>query len=166
MKLTNILLPSLLATSTVAASTSTKKTSTKTTTSPSLRLKPTAGTTWNIQLITPPKPSVATASPKYQIWDFDLFDSSPELIASLKKAKIGIVCYFSAGSWEDWRDDADTWPKAGLGKDMDGWAGEKWVDVRNQGVRDVIKKRIEFAAKKGCDGIDPDVSLPHTISCD
>jgi hypothetical protein len=128
-------------------------------TTPTLKLRPTPSTPWNIQLISPPPASVAKASPKVPIWDIDLYDASTSLISSLHAANISVICYFSAGSYENWRSDASSWPAAALGKDMDGWAGEKWVDVRNSGVRDVMKKRIALAKSKGCDGIDPDVSL-------
>ena len=66
------------------------------------------------------------------------------------------MCYFSAGSWENWRDDKDDFPPESIGNKMDGWVGEKWVDVTNSGLRDVVKNRIAIALSKGCHGIDPD----------
>lgn len=39
---------------------------------------------------------------------------------------------------------------------MDGWPDEKWLDTRNAGVRALMKSRIQQAASKGCDGVDPD----------
>ena len=41
-----------------------------------------------------------------------------------------MICYFSAGSWESWRHDANKsdWSKVKLGK-MDGW-NEDWLDIR------------------------------------
>lgn len=39
---------------------------------------------------------------------------------------------------------------------MDGWPDENWVDIRHSGVRDIMKKRIQEAKDKGCDGVDPD----------
>lgn len=125
---------------------------------PSFRLKPTPNTSWNIQLSSVPTLSSATTSPKPAIYDVDLIDTPASLISSLHAANISVICYFSAGSYENWRSDASSWPKAALGKDMDGWEGEKWVDVRSSGVRDVMKKRIALAKSKGCDGVDPDVS--------
>ncbi|SMY24161.1 unnamed protein product [Zymoseptoria tritici ST99CH_1A5] len=123
---------------------------------PSFRLKPTPNTSWNIQLSSVPTLSSATTSPKPAIYDVDLIDTPASLISSLHAANISVICYFSAGSYENWRSDASSWPKAALGKDMDGWEGEKWVDVRSSGVRDVMKKRIALAKSKGCDGVDPD----------
>ncbi|KAK4508212.1 hypothetical protein PRZ48_001950 [Zasmidium cellare] len=118
-------------------------------------LKPTAGTTWNIQLIT--LPSVEQADdPKYSLWDFDMENADKKLIDAFHAKNHSVACYFSAGSWEDFRKDADTFPKESLGKVMKGWENEKWVDTRNQGLRDVMKKRIQAAKDKGCDAIDAD----------
>ncbi len=48
------------------------------------------------------------------------------------------VGYFSAGSYENWRSDKGSFPTAALGKNLDGWAGEKWLDVRNSAVRTIM----------------------------
>jgi hypothetical protein len=39
---------------------------------------------------------------------------------------------------------------------MSGWAGENWIDVRTQNVRDIMKARLDLAVVKGCHGVDPD----------
>jgi hypothetical protein len=86
----------------------------------------------------------------------DLFDTPQATIASLKAAGKTVICYFSAGSYEDWRSDAAQFPAASLGRNMDGWAGEKWIDVRNSGLRTVMAARIALAKSKGCHGVEPD----------
>lgn len=120
-------------------------------------LKPTAGTTWNIQLVEVPSPEQADDD-AYHVWDFDMEDALKSTIDAFHAKGHPVVCYFSAGSWENFRSDADEFPKEALGKVLDGWPNEKWVDTRNAGVRDVMKKRIQTAREKGCDGIDADVS--------
>ena len=45
--------------------------------------------------------------------------------------------------------------------------GEKWLDLNSENVRRIMSKRIELAAEKGFDAIDPDnidgyVSSPWT----
>jgi len=42
-----------------------------------------------------------------------------------------------------------------LGKAMDGWPGEKWVDVRKAAVRTIMQKRLAYCAQIKCDGVDP-----------
>lgn len=140
--------------STKPSSTTTSSSSTST----GWNLKPTAGTSWNIQLATVPSISAADDE-AYKIWDFDMVDASAELIGAFHAKNHSVICYFSAGSWEKYRSDADSFPEEALGKVMDGWPDEKWIDTRNQGVRDLMKGRIEMAKKKGCDGVDPDVSM-------
>lgn len=66
------------------------------------------------------------------------------------------VCYFSAGSWEDYRTDAASFPAAVLGKVLDGWPNEKWLDIRSLAIRPIMKKRMAACAAKGFDGVDPD----------
>lgn len=92
----------------------------------------------------------------YKAWDYDLYDAPASTISAFKNKGHPVICYFSAGSWEKWRPDADDFPKAALGKALDGWPGEKWLDVRNTAVRNIMKKRIALAKQKGCDAVDPD----------
>jgi len=91
------------------------------------------------------------------VYNLDLVEVTPEDIAGLHARGIYVMCYFSAGSWEDWRADADTFPEDVIGKDYEGWPGEKWLDVRAiDSLAPLLEARIELAAEKGCDGIDPD----------
>ena len=91
-----------------------------------------------------------------QVWDVDLFDTPAATIAALKAAGKIIVCYFSAGTAEDWRDDYKDFAAADLGKILPEWPNEKWVKTGSQGIRNIMAKRIKLAADKGCDAIDPD----------
>ncbi|KAH3743191.1 endo alpha-1,4 polygalactosaminidase [Pelomyxa schiedti] len=90
------------------------------------------------------------------MYDVDMWETPQSTINDLQDAGIAVICYFSAGSWEDWRDDADDFPDCTIGKELDGWAGEKWLDIRQQSVRDIMASRMDFAVSKNCDGIEPD----------
>ena len=90
------------------------------------------------------------------VWDIDLFDNQASTIQTLKAAGKIVVCYFSAGTWEDWRDDAKDFPAGDLGKVLPEWPNEKWIRTGSTKVRDIMAKRIKIAAEKGCDAIDPD----------
>ncbi|NPA12000.1 MAG: hypothetical protein GXO62_07135 [Epsilonproteobacteria bacterium] len=91
-----------------------------------------------------------------KIYEVDMFDTSKESIKALKEKGKTVICYINAGAWEDWREDASLFPSSVIGKDMDGWEGEKWLDIRSELVREIMKKRMDLAFEKGCDGIDPD----------
>ncbi|KAF3902413.1 hypothetical protein ABW20_dc0110595 [Dactylellina cionopaga] len=116
------------------------------------RWQPTAGETWQISLIRPPNNTNIPAT----AFDIDLFDNSLSFIASLKLKGHRVICYFSAGSYEDWRSDAKNFTKKDYGKAMNGWAGEWWLDTNSQTVRNIMSDRIALAQSKGCDAIDPD----------
>ncbi|KAF2266012.1 hypothetical protein CC78DRAFT_597683 [Lojkania enalia] len=90
------------------------------------------------------------------VWDIDLFDNEASTIQTLKQAGKIVICYFSAGTWEDWREDAKDFPQGDLGKVLPEWPNEKWVRTGSQKIRDIMAKRIKIAADKGCDAIDPD----------
>lgn len=91
------------------------------------------------------------------MYNVDLFEAQTETISALKERGIFVMCYFSAGSHEDWRPDANAFPRSTLGKLMEGWAGETWLDIRQiSNLQPVMENRLDMAAAKGCDGVDPD----------
>ncbi|KAF2281317.1 uncharacterized protein EI97DRAFT_438686 [Westerdykella ornata] len=90
------------------------------------------------------------------VWDIDLFDSDKSTIQTLKAAGKIVICYFSAGTVEDWRDDVREFPAGDVGKVLPEWPNEKWIRVGSPKIREIMAKRIKLAADKGCDAIDPD----------
>jgi hypothetical protein len=91
------------------------------------------------------------------IYNLDLFDTPPESIEALRARGVRVMCYFSAGSYEDWRPDAGEFPAGVLGKALEGWPGEKWLDIRQIGLlAPIMEARLDLARDKGCDGVDPD----------
>lgn len=91
-----------------------------------------------------------------QIYDIDLFDTSTQQIQSLRDAGKKVICYFSAGSYEEWRTDAAQFDQDDLGKSLDGWPGERWLDIRSENVHQIMRARLDLAQQKGCDGVEPD----------
>lgn len=67
-----------------------------------------------------------------------------------------MIAYFSAGTHEKWRADAHQFPKADLGRKMDDWDGETWVNTRSPAVRAIMRARLDLARQKRFDGVDPD----------
>ncbi|MCB9676097.1 MAG: endo alpha-1,4 polygalactosaminidase [Alphaproteobacteria bacterium] len=66
-----------------------------------------------------------------------------------------VVCSFSAGTAEDWRDDTGAFPFDGVGLAAGSWLGVYWLDVRHPGVRSVIAARLDEAAARGCAAVEP-----------
>ena len=90
------------------------------------------------------------------VYDIDLFDAPDAVIATLHSQGKHVVCYFSAGSGENWRPEYAQFKAADLGAALDGWAGEKWLDTRSTNVRNIMAARLDKAKARGCDGVEPD----------
>jgi hypothetical protein len=113
--------------------------------------RPAVSDTWQWQL-------TGTIKTSYDadIYDLDLFTTKDATFATLRSQGRKIMCYFSAGSSEDWRDDYKDFAAADKGSALDGWQGERWVNIRSQGVRRIMLARLDLAASRGCDGVEPD----------
>jgi hypothetical protein len=89
-------------------------------------------------------------------YDIDLFDNSTATIASLQARGIRVICYFSAGSSENFRPDFSAFLPSDLGRTLDGFADERWLDIRSENVRRIMTGRLNLAQSKGCEGVEPD----------
>ena len=112
---------------------------------------PPPGTTWQIQFS-----GALDTTVDVEVYDIDLFDTPQETIDALRTAGRKVVCYFSAGSYEDWRPDKGSFKAADYGKPLENWPGEWWLDVRSANVRAIMAARLDLAVQKRCDGVDPD----------
>lgn len=113
--------------------------------------RPDAGTTWQIVL-----QPIQDTSLNVSVYDIDLYSTDASLIAQLHQQGRKVICYFSAGSYEDWRPDAGDFAKSDRGKGLDGWPGEWWLNVSSPNVHKIMAARLDLAHEKGCDGVDPD----------
>lgn len=100
--------------------------------------------------------NATSISPNVEVFDIDLFENPKDTIDALHRLGKKAIAYFSAGSYEPDRPDSKEFHSSNLGKKMDGWPKEKWVDIRSENVRSIMGRRIELAAQKGFDAVDPD----------
>jgi hypothetical protein len=112
---------------------------------------PQPGTSWQWQLSGTIDPSLDV-----KMYDIDLFDAPQTVIDGLHARGVHVICYFSAGSREDWRPDANLFPANAIGNHLDGWPNEEWIDTRSPVVRQIMQARLDRAASKSCDGVEPD----------
>ncbi|WP_416208449.1 endo alpha-1,4 polygalactosaminidase [Chloroflexus sp.] len=92
-----------------------------------------------------------------QVFNLDLWDTTPGIIQELRERDIFVMCYFNAGAYEEWRPDASTFVPVVLGKDLAGWPGERWLDIRRIDILGpIMTSRLDLAVEKGCHGVDPD----------
>ena len=91
------------------------------------------------------------------IYDVDFETTSAADVAALKRQGRGVICYLSAGSWEDFRGDADVFPETLLGKEMAGWPDERWLDIRQlDQLLPIMGARMDACVAKGFDAVEPD----------
>ncbi|KAI9374747.1 glycoside hydrolase superfamily [Aspergillus egyptiacus] len=114
--------------------------------------QPAVGTSWQIVL----RHALNDTSPDVEVYDIDLFDNDKETIEELHALGRKVICYFSAGTYEDWREDAAEFSEDDIGDDLDEWEGESWIDPNSETIREIMRSRLDMAVQKGCDGVDPD----------
>ena len=117
------------------------------------RWMPSRSMSWQWQLTGLPVDQTVDAA----MYDIDLFDTSATLVASLHAAGRRVVCYMSAGTWEEWRPDAARFPASVLGAPLPEWPGERWLDIRRLDIlRPLIEARMDLCRQKGFDAVEPD----------
>ncbi len=91
------------------------------------------------------------------VYDVDLFSTSAAQVRQLHALGRRVICYLNAGAYEPGRPDSTSYPAALLGRELDGWPGERWVDVRRLDLLlPLIAARMDLCAAKGFDGVEPD----------
>ena len=113
--------------------------------------RPPVTTTWQWQLQGDPNTEYEVA-----LYELDLFETPASVISALKASGRRLLCYFSAGSWEDFRPDTGQFPTSALGSVYSGFEDERWLDVRSPEVMTLMKARLDLAVERGCDGVEAD----------
>ena len=114
--------------------------------------QPEPGTTWQWQLH-----GEIDTSYDVDMVDIDLFEVPQATIDQLHADGRIVICYFIAGSLENWRDDARQFPEEIKGSPLSGWPGERWLGVRQiEALGPIMAARLDLAVEKGCDGVEPD----------
>lgn len=113
--------------------------------------RPSLATTWQWQL-------QETVNTEYdvELYELDLFEAPASVIDALQGSGRRVLCYFSAGSWENWRPDAGQFPSSALGNVYSGFEDERWLDIRSPTVMTLMRARLDLAVQLGCDGVEAD----------
>jgi hypothetical protein len=113
---------------------------------------PEPGTSWQWQLTGRIDEHVDAA-----LFDVDLFDTPAAVVRSLHDRGRRVVCYVSAGTWESWRPDRGRFAASLRGRAVEGWPGERWLDVRRiAALAPVLRARLDLCRRKGFDGVELD----------
>lgn len=131
------------------------------------------GVTWQWQLTGTVNETVLDGTSGPKMYDIDMENATPALINRLKAKDIYVVCYVESGDWNNGRSDAGDYAPAILGKNIDGFPDEKFVNIKaidspagptGKTLRQIMMARLDSAQAKGCDGVEPDLDDLHTYS--
>lgn len=83
----------------------------------------------------------------------ELFGTGAERLERLRARGIATLCHLAAGLWENWRPDAPSFPTEALGRSPSGWQGQRWLDLRHQGLRPILEQRLDLCRQRGFKGV-------------
>ena len=90
------------------------------------------------------------------VYDIDI-DTPQPVINRLKARGIRLICYFSVGTVEQFRSDANRFPHQAIGETYPGYADERWLDLKNYSLfASIMQARLDRCAAKGFDGVEGD----------
>lgn len=113
--------------------------------------RPKPGSSFQIELAS------YTGNVAAQVVDVDPEDVTSDQIRELRARGVYPVCYVNVGAWEDWRADADLFPKEVIGKGYPNLPGAHWLNVSKQNeFFHLMESRIKVCADKGFLGVDAD----------
>ncbi|MEM7256270.1 MAG: endo alpha-1,4 polygalactosaminidase [Pseudomonadota bacterium] len=115
----------------------------------------TPDTTWSWQL----SGSDASINMEYEadVYVIDMFAQlSVNSITELHNRGRDVICYFSAGTYEPWRPDAELFAEAELGNPHKYYPQERWLDIMDPLVSKLMANRMDMAVALGCDGVELD----------
>ena len=95
--------------------------------------------------------------PKAEAIDVDLFETPKSQVTALRRAGKIPICYVSVGTWENWRPDKKDFPASLIGKPLDNWPGERYLDIRNLTLLGpILLARLDLCRAKGFLAVEPD----------
>jgi hypothetical protein len=90
-------------------------------------------------------------------YDIDGFENTSIEVAALHSKSIHVICYIDVGTYEPGRPDTSSFPAGIIGAEVQGWPGERWLDVSQLSVLEpIMTKRFEMCKEKGFDAVEPD----------
>lgn len=127
----------------------------------------TGGWAWQWQLTGTVNETVLDSSTNpNKLYDIDMYNATSALISRLHAKNFYVICYVESGDWANSRPDAGDFAISILGKGLDGFPDEKYINITQldgaagptgKTLRQIMTARLQLAQSKGCDGIEPDL---------
>lgn len=115
--------------------------------------RPRPGLTWQWQL-----EGRVDVNLDADVFDLDAFDTSAATVAALHAKGRKVICYVDVGAVESYRPDAGAFPAEAVGRTVDGWDQERYLDVRRLDlIGPVLLARFDQCRAKGFDGVEGDL---------
>lgn len=101
------------------------------------------------------------------VYVIDLFSNEAEVVTNLHNQGRKVICYFSVGTYDASLADHASFHAADVREVVPtsmriSANEERWIDTRSSSVRTAMLARLDMAAKKGCDGVDPGYTDSYT----
>ncbi len=91
-----------------------------------------------------------------QVYNIDI-EVPQDKIDELRARGIKLICYFSAGTVEDFREDAELFPQRIIGEQYDDLIDERWVDYADiDALAPIMRARLDKCKSKGFDAVEID----------
>ncbi len=120
-------------------------------------------TSWQYDLAWPV--AVPTNLGAVQAYDID-YDGSEQgtgpqvaaVVARIHASGAHAICYVEVGGWENYRPDANRYPRTILGRPISGYPDERYVDIRRWAVLGpILNARFRQCKAEGFDGVETDI---------
>jgi hypothetical protein len=120
--------------------------------------KPPAKPTWYWQL-----QGTINTTRAVEIYDTDYEETTKKQVTTLHEKGRHVICYVDVGGAENYRSDYGQFEKLDkegieiIGKGIEGWEEEAWINIRElKYVEPIMKVRLETCASKGFDAVEID----------
>lgn len=91
------------------------------------------------------------------VYDIDGFNNSASDVARIHASGAKAICYVEVGATENYRPDFSSFPQSVLGKEVQRYPDERYLNIHIPAVLDLIKARILMCHTKGFDAVEPDI---------
>lgn len=93
---------------------------------------------------------------RVDVYNID-FETDQAVIDELKARGVRLICYFSAGTVEWFRDDARSFPASVIGEQYTGYEDEQWLNIAEiAAIAPVMQARLDRCASSGFDAVEAD----------